>query len=95
MRAIPWNHSSSRWRRTGAAPTSRRPRPRSQAEMRENPQESGSWGSRTRGRDATTCKAKNLGSLRPLGWWGYQDLNLGPLPYQGVDPAVLEALNPL
>ena len=20
----------------------------------------------------------------PLGWWGYQDLNLGPLPYQGV-----------
>jgi hypothetical protein len=25
-------------------------------------------------------------------WWGYQDLNLGPLPYQGVDPAVLVAL---
>ena len=19
-----------------------------------------------------------------VGWWGYQDLNLGPLPYQGV-----------
>ena len=24
--------------------------------------------------------------------WGYQDLNLGPLPYQGVDPPVLVAL---
>jgi hypothetical protein len=24
--------------------------------------------------------------------WGYQDLNLGPLPYQGVDRAVLVAL---
>jgi len=26
-----------------------------------------------------------------LNWWGYQDLNLGPLPYQGVDLVALEA----
>ena len=25
--------------------------------------------------------------------WGYQDLNLGPLPYQGVDLAALVVLN--
>jgi hypothetical protein len=24
-----------------------------------------------------------LQGFNPVSWWGYQDLNLGPLPYQG------------
>jgi hypothetical protein len=30
----------------------------------------------------------------PLSWWGYQDLNLGPLPYQVSSAAWLTCVQP-